>query len=88
LIRDVMYCKPGKVREMVAKYKDMNKLGAKHGMPKLRVLTDLSAERYWTLVSEMEVPSLDRGVTPRRGDASPTRGEASPRSSSLTASGS
>ena len=59
LIRDVMYCKPGKVREMVAKYKEMTKLGEKHGMPKMRVLTDLSAERYWTIVSEVEVPSLE-----------------------------
>ncbi len=25
----------------------------------MRVLTDVSAEREWTLVSEMEVPSLD-----------------------------
>jgi hypothetical protein len=25
----------------------------------MRVMTDLSAERYWTLVSEMEVPSLE-----------------------------
>ena len=29
------------------------------GMGKMRVLTDVSAERYWTLVSEMEVPSLE-----------------------------
>jgi hypothetical protein len=26
----------------------------------MRVMTDVSAERYWTLVSEMEVESLDR----------------------------
>lgn len=59
LIRDVMYCKPGKVREMVEKYKEMTKFGQKHGMPRMRVLTDVSAERYWTIVSEVEVPSLE-----------------------------
>jgi len=59
LIRDIMYCKPGKVRPMVDKIRKMAKLGEQHGMPKMRVLTDVSAERYWTVVSEIEVPSLE-----------------------------
>jgi hypothetical protein len=59
LIRDIMYCKPGKVRPMVDKFLAMSKLSEKKGMGKMRVLTDLSAERYWTVVSEMEVPSLE-----------------------------
>lgn len=59
LIRDIMYCKPGKVRPMVEIFKAMNKLGVKKGMPKMRILTDLSAERYWTIVSEMEVESME-----------------------------
>ena len=58
LIREIMYCKPGKVRPMVEKFLAMSKLSEKLGMGKMRVLTDLCAERYWTLVSEMEVPSL------------------------------
>ena len=59
LIRDIMYCKPGKVRAMVDKFKVMSELGAKMGMPKMRVLTDFCAERYWTIVAEMEVSSID-----------------------------
>ena len=59
LIRDIMYCKPGKVRPMVEKFVAMAKLGEKKGMPKMRVMTDLSAERYWTVVSEMEVESME-----------------------------
>ncbi len=59
LIRDIMYCKPGKVRPMVEKYLAMAKLGEKKGMGKMRVLTDVSGERFWTIVSEMEVPSLE-----------------------------
>ena len=59
LIREIMYCKPGKVRPLVDKFLAMNKLGEKMGMPKMRVMTDLSAERYWTVVSEMEVKSMD-----------------------------
>ena len=59
LIREIMYCKPGKVRPMVEKFLAMNKLGANIGMPKMRVMTDFCAERYWTLVAEMEVGSMD-----------------------------
>jgi hypothetical protein len=58
LIRDVMYCKPGKVRPMVEKFVAMSKLGEKLGMPRMRVMTDFCAEQYWTLVSEMEVSDL------------------------------
>jgi hypothetical protein len=59
LVRDIMYCKPGKVRPMVDKFLAMARLGEKKGMDKMRVLTDVSGERYWTVVSEMEVPSMD-----------------------------
>lgn len=41
LIREIMYCKPGKVRPMVEKFLAMSKLSAKAGMPKMRVMTDL-----------------------------------------------
>ena len=59
LIRDVMYCKLGKVRPLLEKMKGMAKLGeGKMGWGKMRLFTDLSAERYWTLVTEFEVPDL------------------------------
>ena len=58
LIRDIFNCKPGKVRPMVDKFIAMGKLGEKVGMPRMRVMTDFCAEQYWTVVSEMEVPSL------------------------------
>lgn len=59
LIREVMYCKPGKVRPMLEKFLAMSKLGERIGMPPMRVMTDFAAERYWTLVAEMEVESLE-----------------------------
>jgi hypothetical protein len=58
LIREVFYCKPGKVRPMVEKFLAMSKLNTKIGMPPMRVMTDFCAERYWTIVAEMEVPDL------------------------------
>lgn len=58
LVRDIMFCKPGKVRPLLEKSQAMAKLMQKSGMGKMRLMTDLCAERYWTLVMEMEVPSL------------------------------
>jgi len=59
MIREIMYCKPGKVRPLVEKFLAMAKLNEKAGMGKMRVMTDFCAERYWTIVSEFEVPSVD-----------------------------
>jgi hypothetical protein len=58
VVREVMNCKPGKVRPMVEKFLAMSKLMEKSGMGKMRVLTDFSAEQYWTVVAEMQVPNL------------------------------
>ncbi|MGH7593043.1 MAG: hypothetical protein ACRELE_04220 [Gemmatimonadales bacterium] len=58
LVREIMYCKPGKVRAMVEKFQAVSALGEKVGMPKMRIMTDFSAEQYWTVVAEMDVPSL------------------------------
>lgn len=58
LIREIMHCKPGKVRPLVEKFLAMSKVMEKAGQGKMRVLTDYSGERYWTLVGEMEVESL------------------------------
>src|SRR5262245_35348700 len=60
LIRDIMYCKPGKVRPMVEKFLAIAKLSERKGMGKMRVLTDVSAERYWTVVAEIEVASVEK----------------------------
>src|SRR2546426_850431 len=61
------HCKPGRVRPLVEKFLAMAKLSAKVGMPKMRVMTDFCAERYWTLVSEMEVASMDEFERMMRG---------------------
>jgi hypothetical protein len=69
LIRDIMYCKPGKVRPMVEKFITMSKLGEKHGGPRMKIMTDMCAERYWTVVAEMEVPdfkTLEEMTSPDR----------------------
>ncbi len=60
LVRDIMYCKPGQVRPMVQKFLALDKLGRQMGFGPMRVMTDVCAERYWTVVSEMEVESIEK----------------------------
>ena len=60
LVRDIMYCRPGQARPMVQKFLALSKLMQPMGFGAMRVMTDVSAERYWTVVAEMEVDSLER----------------------------
>lgn len=75
MIRELMYCKPGKVKPMVEKFVAMSKVMEKNKMGRMRVLTDVSGERYWTLVAEFEVESLDKFLTM---DSSPEMKELEP----------
>jgi hypothetical protein len=59
LIRDIVYCKPGKVRPMVEKFLAVARYYEESGVARIRVLTDVSAEWFWTVVSEIEVESLE-----------------------------
>jgi hypothetical protein len=60
LVRDIMFCKPGHARPMVEKFQKLSKVMLQMGMGPMRVMTDVSAERYWTVVSEIEVDSLEK----------------------------
>ncbi len=75
MIREIMYCKPGKVRPMVEKFVAMSAVMERKGLGKMRVMTDVSAERYWTIVAEFEVESLDKFMAM---DSSPERKEIEP----------
>lgn len=59
LFREVFHCRPGKVRPLIQKFQAMNRLMEKKGGPQMRLMTDISGERYWTLVAEMEAESFD-----------------------------
>ena len=59
LVRDIMYCTPGKARPMVEKFKALSKLSQGMGLGTMRIYTDVSAERYWTVVTETEVDNLE-----------------------------
>jgi hypothetical protein len=59
LIREIFNCKPGKVKPMVQKFVAMSALMEKAGQGRMRIMTDFVGERYWTIVAEFEVESLD-----------------------------
>ena len=59
VVRDIMYCRPGKVRPMVEKFLALSKLVAGMRFGGMRVMTDVSAERYWTVIAEIDVPNLE-----------------------------
>ena len=59
VIREVLNCKPGKVRQMVEKFRSISAVLKDMGQEPLRVLTDVTGEPYWTVVSEIRVEKID-----------------------------
>jgi hypothetical protein len=59
VIREVMQCKPGKVRELVKKCNALGEAMKRLGYKPFRVLTDVAGEPFWTMVLESEVESLN-----------------------------
>jgi hypothetical protein len=61
VIREVMNCKPGKVGELKKKFIALNAVLVRMGEKPFRLLTDVSAEQFWTLVIESDYETLDAG---------------------------
>jgi len=59
VIREVLTCKPGKVRQMVDKFREISMVLKEMGHEPLRLLTDVTGERYWTVIAEAEVEKVD-----------------------------
>jgi hypothetical protein len=59
VIREVLNCKPGKVREMVEKFRGLSTVLVEMGQEPLRVLTDVTGEPFWTIVVEATVEQID-----------------------------
>ena len=60
LIREVVHCKPGKVRPMVDKFRAISTVMKDMGREPLRLLTDLCGEPFWTIVAEAKVETIDQ----------------------------
>jgi hypothetical protein len=59
VIREVLNCKPGKVRQMVEKFQVISTVLKELGQEPLRVLTDVTGEPFWTIVAEAKVEKMD-----------------------------
>ena len=59
VIREVMHCKPGKVRQMVDKFRTLSTVLKDAGHEPLRLLTDVSGEPFWTVVAEVKVEKVE-----------------------------
>ena len=59
VIREVLHCKPGKVRQMVEKFKQISTIVTEMGHEPMRLLTDVTGEPFWTIVAEARVETVD-----------------------------
>ena len=59
VIREILHCKPGKVRQMVEKFKGISAALKDMGHEPLRLLTDVTGEPFWTIVAEAKVEKID-----------------------------
>jgi hypothetical protein len=59
VIREVVHCKPGRVREMVEKFRDISTVMTEMGQEPLRLLTDVTGAPFWTIVAEARVETID-----------------------------
>jgi hypothetical protein len=59
MIREVLNCKPGKVRPMVKKFETLSAAITDMGHQPMRLLTDVSGAPFWTLVAEITVERVE-----------------------------
>ena len=59
VIREVLNCKPGKVRPMVEKFKQISIVLKEFGHEPMRLLTDVTGEPFWTVVAEAQVEKIE-----------------------------
>ena len=59
VIREVLHCKPGKVRPMLEKFRSISALMKDTGHEPLRLLTDVTAQPFWTIVAEATVARIE-----------------------------
>ena len=59
VIREVLNCKPGKVRQMLEKFRGISAAMKGMGHEPLRLLSDVTGEPFWTVVAEAKVEGID-----------------------------
>jgi hypothetical protein len=59
VVREVLSCKPGKVKPLIEKFDTLSAALQEMGRAPLRVLTDVSGGPFWTVVVEAEVETIE-----------------------------
>jgi hypothetical protein len=59
VIREILHCKPGKVRQVVENFRGMSTVLQEMGHEPLRLLTDVAGEHFWTIVAEANVEKIE-----------------------------
>jgi hypothetical protein len=59
VIREVLHCKPGRVRQMTDKFRSLSATMKDMGHQPLRLLTDVTGESFWTVVAEATVEKIE-----------------------------
>ena len=67
IIREVLTCKPGKVRPLIDRFQTLSAAVQQTGRAPLRLLTDVSGEPFWTLVAEVTVETVNEFFTIEQG---------------------
>ena len=59
MVREVLNCRPGKVGELVKKFKALGTVMKEMGLEPFRIYTDVAGEPFWTLMLQRDYESLD-----------------------------
>jgi len=59
MVRETLSCKPGKVGELVKKFKALGEVMQAMDLEPFRIYTDVAGEPFWTLVLQREYEGLD-----------------------------
>lgn len=60
IVREILHCKPGKVRQMVEKFRAISSTLTELGHEPLRLLTEVSGQPFWTIVAEAKVETIEQ----------------------------
>ena len=59
VIREILNCKPGKVRQVLEGFRTISAALEEMGRPPFRLMTDASGEPFWTLVAETTIETVE-----------------------------
>jgi hypothetical protein len=59
IIREVVQCKPGKVKQLLERFRTMSVVMREMDQEPPRLLTDVTGGPFWTLVAELTVEKID-----------------------------